>query len=160
MSKPDASVLKNSDLNPFLFAEVGVELNGSTLTMLSTLARLGEDPWQEAALWARQPKSDVIDLLTARIVNMPLTSQALQDARSTASRLVLLLPMQSRTAGSGGASSQPVFAVIPAWYWMGLACFWIYLALGASAAVSPKRAPSAATAIVQSSGHAHEHRSL
>ena len=49
MSHPDAFALKNSGLNEFLFAEVGIELNGSPLTILSILARLGQDPWVEAA---------------------------------------------------------------------------------------------------------------
>jgi hypothetical protein len=49
VSRPDHVALQNSDLNPFLYADVGTELNGSTLTMLSVLARLGKDPWVEAA---------------------------------------------------------------------------------------------------------------
>lgn len=58
MSRPDHAVLQNSDLNPFLYAELGIELNGSTLTMLSVLARLNQDPWIEAARWARLPKAE------------------------------------------------------------------------------------------------------
>ncbi len=53
MTSTDAFALKNSDLNTFLFADVGTELNGSALTILSVLARLGEDPWAEAARWAK-----------------------------------------------------------------------------------------------------------
>jgi hypothetical protein len=45
----DVFAMKNSGLEPFLYAEVGTELNGSTLTVLSVFARLGEDPWGEAA---------------------------------------------------------------------------------------------------------------
>ena len=44
-SQGDAFALRNSGLDQFLFAEVGTELNGSSLTVLSTLARLGKDPW-------------------------------------------------------------------------------------------------------------------
>ncbi len=40
MSHPDTFALKNSGLNEFLFAEIGTELNGSPLTILSVLARL------------------------------------------------------------------------------------------------------------------------
>jgi hypothetical protein len=40
MSQTDVFALQNSKLNEFLFAEIGVELNGSTLTTLSALARL------------------------------------------------------------------------------------------------------------------------
>ena len=45
MAAADVFVFKNSGLNAFLFAEVGTELNGSPLTILSVLARLGQDPW-------------------------------------------------------------------------------------------------------------------
>ena len=44
MASTDAFTLKNSDLNAFLYADVGTEMNGSVLTMLSVLARLGQDP--------------------------------------------------------------------------------------------------------------------
>ncbi|MGO9999451.1 MAG: hypothetical protein ACLPKW_17150 [Acetobacteraceae bacterium] len=96
MSSPDAFALKNSGLNAFLFAEVGTELNGSQLTILSILARLGQDPWAEAARWAQLPKAAMIDCLVHSIAQMPLCPQAFVEARATASRLVLLLPTQTR----------------------------------------------------------------
>ena len=98
MSYPDAFALKDSGLNTFLFAEVGTELNGSQLTILSILARLGQDPWAEAARWAQLPKAAIIDCLVHSIAQMPLCPQALVEARATASRLVLLLPTQNPTA--------------------------------------------------------------
>ena len=42
MANSDAFALKNSGLNDFLFAVVGSEINGTPLTILSVLARLGE----------------------------------------------------------------------------------------------------------------------
>jgi hypothetical protein len=94
MTHSDAFALKNSGLNEFLFAEVGNELNGSPLTILSVLARLGQDPWVEAARWAKLPKAAIIDCLAYSISQMPLSPQALGDARATATRLILLLPSQ------------------------------------------------------------------
>ena len=44
MAQSDVFALNNSGLEPFLFAEVGDELNGLGLTVLSVLARLGHDP--------------------------------------------------------------------------------------------------------------------
>jgi hypothetical protein len=64
MASADVFALENSGLNAFLFAEVGVELNGSALTILSALARLGEDPWAEAARWAKGPRLTAIDMLS------------------------------------------------------------------------------------------------
>jgi hypothetical protein len=104
MAQTDAFALQNSSFNPFLFAAVGPELNGSTLTVLSVLARLDEDPWSIAESWSRLPGPTVIDRLAERIRRMPLDPQALTEARSTASRLALLLPGKS---GSGVAASGP-----------------------------------------------------
>jgi hypothetical protein len=97
MASSDAFELQKSGLNDFLFAEVGNEENGYPLTILSVLARLGQDPWTESARWARLPKAAVIDCLTDSIVQMPLCPQALADARATAGRLILLLPSEMKT---------------------------------------------------------------
>lgn len=97
MSQSNAFALKNSGLNDFLFAEVGTEQNGSPLTVLSILARLGQDPWAEAARWAKLPKAARIDCLANSISQMPLSPQALKEARSTAAQLVLLMPSQAHT---------------------------------------------------------------
>src|ERR1700733_9062580 len=97
MSHSDAFALKNSGLNEFLFAEVGSEMNGSQLTILSVLARLGKDPWAEGARLARLPMSSTIDDLASSISQMPLCPQALIDAQTTAARLILLLPSQAQS---------------------------------------------------------------
>ena len=94
MSRPDHATLQNLGLDPFLFAEVGIEANGSTLTMLSLLARLGQDPWVEAARWAKLPKSAAIESLIQVISGVPLLGRTLSDTRAVAARLVLLLPTQ------------------------------------------------------------------
>ena len=111
MAASDAFALERSGLSPFLFAEVGTELNGSALTILSVLARLGQDPWAEAAKWTKLPKSTTVDRLAHSIAQMPLSSQAINDARSTAARLVLLLPSQvtrpGRVAGCKQSHARP-----------------------------------------------------
>ncbi|WP_428534538.1 hypothetical protein [Rhodopila sp.] len=114
MANSDAFALKNSGLNEFLFAEVGSEINGTPLTILSVLARLGKDPWAEAARLARLPKSSTIDDLANSISKMPLCPQALMDARGTAARLILLLPSQVQSVSI--RASLPVGkSVVPAW---------------------------------------------
>jgi hypothetical protein len=105
MSHPDAFALKNSGLNDFLFAEVGTELNGSSLSVLSVLARLGRDPWAEATRWTTLPKRQSIDSLVQSIVQMPLCAEALADVRATATRLIQLLPAQVDKSSSGGRSA-------------------------------------------------------
>jgi hypothetical protein len=115
--------LQRSGLNPFLFAEVGTELNGSTLTILSVLARLGQDPWAEAAKWTKLPKATIIDRLAQSIEQMPLSSQAIKEARSTAARLILLLPSQvAHPADAPAATRAGSRMVVPKWVLPAVCC--------------------------------------
>jgi hypothetical protein len=119
MTTSDAFAFKNSGLNAFLFAEVGTELNGSPLTILSVLARLGQDPWAEAAKWTKLPKAAMIDRLAQSISQMPLTPQAINEARTTASRLVLLLPSQAARPSPSEAPTANR-TVVPKWVLVGI----------------------------------------
>jgi hypothetical protein len=94
MAQTDAFALKNSGLGPFLFSEVGTEANGSGLTILSILARLGQDPWVEAAKWAKLPQAAMVERLAQCMAQMPLDPQAQAAAPATAARLFGLLPTQ------------------------------------------------------------------
>lgn len=136
MAHPDAFALQASSLNAFLFADVGTELNGSALTVLSVLARLGHDPWEEAARWAKLPKAAAADCLAQSIAQMPLNPQALAEASATASRLTQLLPMQARTPGHS-ASAQAGTLPLPYWAWTAL----IYCALGVGLAINAMLTP-------------------
>jgi hypothetical protein len=137
MEHSDAFALQNSGLNAFLFAEVGNEVNGSPLTILSLLARLGADPWAEAARLARLPKAAIIDYLMNGISMMPLCPQALADARSTATRVILLLPSQTPPA----AKALPVGKFsIPRW--VPMAVFIAVLAMGIAFQLMPAATPT------------------
>jgi hypothetical protein len=123
----DAFALRNLGLDEFLFAEVGTEANGSALTILSTLARLDQDPWAEAARWAQLPKAAGIDCLAQCISRMPLGRQALANAVATASRLILLLPTQTGPPPQQDACLALGRWTIPRWapiafFYAGLAC--------------------------------------
>jgi hypothetical protein len=89
---PDIFSLDASELNGFVFADIATELNGSTLTVLSTLSRLGEDPWALAAAWARLPRATASECLADRIAQMPLPAETLSNGPAIAARLVNLLP--------------------------------------------------------------------
>lgn len=96
-----ASVLNplGNDLDPFLQASVGDDENGQPVTVLSTLARLGVDPWEEAtaltALSADAARTRFSALL-ATIRDVPaLAAQIDQVSR----RLTLLLPARPQTRG-------------------------------------------------------------
>jgi hypothetical protein len=97
VASTDTTALQRSDLNQFLFAEIGMEANGMNLSVLSAFARGGSDPWSEANRLAILPRSDAIDSLATMIANMPRSVWKLPDAGAIAARLVGLLP--ARTAG-------------------------------------------------------------
>jgi hypothetical protein len=67
-------------------------LNGSALTILSMIARLGRESWAEAARWATLPRAGAIEGLAQSIAQMPLVPTALTETRATAARLVQFLP--------------------------------------------------------------------
>ena len=60
---PDVFALRRSGLNDFLFAIVGAEANGMTLSVVSVFARLGNDPWQEASRLALLPRLEATESL-------------------------------------------------------------------------------------------------
>ena len=49
MAEPSVLNPHPPEFEPFLYAPVGEDRNGYVVTVLSTLARLGLDPWKEAA---------------------------------------------------------------------------------------------------------------
>ena len=91
------------DLGAFLFAEVGVGLGGIPFTVLSVLARLGLDPWDEAGRLAKQPVQEAASQLARILEAQPGTPAA--DADGVAARLVALLP--GRTAPSRLSLTRP-----------------------------------------------------
>jgi hypothetical protein len=104
MSYADVFSLRHSELNPFLFAEVGVEGNGGTLSVVSVFARKGEDAWHEAGLLAALPRAGAIEKLALTIAGMPNSIWTSTDATEIATRLVSLLPARASSGilQSGG----------------------------------------------------------
>jgi hypothetical protein len=94
MPSSDAFALRRSGLNEFLFAPVGTEANGMTLSLVSVFARLGNDPWLEAGRLARLPKPEATESLARIIASMPTSVWPLQAAMTIATRLIALLPTQ------------------------------------------------------------------
>jgi hypothetical protein len=129
VANPNAFALKNSELNTFLFADIGTEMNGSDLTMLSMLARLGQDPWAEAGRLSRLPQAEAFKSLVQSLGKMPLSAQGASGISATASRLLALLP---------GKSEDPVEHEIPprVLHWLPVALFGLALSLGLMAVVT------------------------
>jgi hypothetical protein len=92
VATPDVSAVQRSDLNTFLFADVGTEANGMMLSVVSVLARQGSDPWREAGRLAALSNAAATDSLAQTIADMPHSQWNLPDARAIATRLIGLLP--------------------------------------------------------------------
>jgi hypothetical protein len=86
-----------SEFDNFLFAPIGEDKNGMLLSVVSALARLDVDPWQEAGELARLPPESAIARLASRIAALPDGSSAHPDPGTIAGRLIALLPRQARS---------------------------------------------------------------
>ena len=151
MTSTDAFALKNSDLNVFLFSDVGTELNGSALTILSVLARLGQDPWAEAARWAKMPRAAAIDCLAQCIGKMPLGPQALAETFATASSLVPLLPVRTRDILQGVNETRRA-PTAREWAPMALLCLSLILSVMVNMISNHPRPVTATTPTTQTAG--------
>ena len=80
------------DLDRFLFATVGDEIDGVPLSVVSALTRLGLDPWQEAGRLSSLSNREAIEQLARLIAELPGRFRPLDEAREIADRLIQLLP--------------------------------------------------------------------
>jgi hypothetical protein len=129
MTQTNVFALRDSGLEPLLFAEVGEEGSGMGLTVLSLLARLGLDPWAEAARLVTLPRNAAIACLAGNIERMPLSPQALAEANITASRLIQLLPVNNGTVPAYAARVLPS-GLAGAPKWLPMMLLWCALAVG------------------------------
>jgi hypothetical protein len=107
---PDTDVfrLQKSDLNSFLFADVGTESNGMPLSVVSMLGRLGGDPWADAGRLARQTPEAASRELAEIITGTACSGRSSAEVMAIATRLAALLPSaSSRRAERQAARSTP-----------------------------------------------------
>ena len=91
------------EFNEFLFAPIGEQENGMTVSVFSALARLGLDPWREAKRLSELPMDGAVGVLGETIARVVDLQWAKIDAARIATRLVHLLPSNI------GASGNPSF---------------------------------------------------
>ncbi len=84
---PQAFPSLGPEYEPFLYAVVCDEGNGTSLTMVSAIARTGADPWKEAARIAKLPKAAALEALARMIPD-----RGGADRVAIADRLFALLP--------------------------------------------------------------------
>ncbi len=125
--RPEYS-LAHSEFNNFLFAYVGEEKSGLQLTVLSALARLGLDPWAEAARLSGLTKEAATSALAETISGLPEGDCKAVDLRASAVRLVGLLPRRrassvnsSQGDESGGLKSKTAAPSWVSWVMLGAA---------------------------------------
>lgn len=83
-----------SEFDEFLFAPIGEGRNDVPLSVLSALARLDIDPWQEAAALAQASRETATQRLASLIAALPDGASAHLDPGRIAARLIALLPGQ------------------------------------------------------------------
>ena len=89
-----------TEFDAFLFAPIGEERNGMPLSVVSALAQLDVDPWQEAARLARLPTEPATRRLTALLEALPQAAPQRRDPGTLAARLIGLLPHLAEPDGS------------------------------------------------------------
>lgn len=115
----------------FLFAPVCEDANGMRLSVLSALARMNVDPWEEATRLAAMPKAiaektllSILDLVSDRSWKSP-------EAAAIAARLVRLLPRPGEAAAiaataTANATTATAHRKTYWWVWVG---FWVAMSL-------------------------------
>lgn len=84
--------MKAGDFDDFLYATIGREEEAAPLSVLSMLARLGLDPWVEAARLAALPRALATLDMAKIIAGLPASSPAHEHSVALVCRLVALLP--------------------------------------------------------------------
>jgi hypothetical protein len=122
MMRPAAIALPGTEFNDFLFAPIGEDSNGMQVSVLSGLARLEVDPWQEAAQLAQLPGEIATEAgLAYRCVTDH--ESAYPDPPGIAARLIELLPKRDQTSNRLSNTSSGIDPTISSKPW------WIYVIL-------------------------------
>jgi hypothetical protein len=111
-----------SEYEKFLFAPITADENGTLLSVISALARLGLDPWQEAARLARMSGDGATQRLASLIAAMPERPTVIGESGMVAARLIALLPQRAvssipsgharRVFGAMTNSQRVVYAIL------------------------------------------------
>ena len=92
MTHAALSPLIGPEFDEFLCAPIGEDRNGTMLSVLSALARIDVDPWQEATSLARMPREAAAVRLSALIDALPFEPASAIPSKTSAADLVALLP--------------------------------------------------------------------
>jgi hypothetical protein len=161
MKRSNSLSFAGSEFDDFLLAPIDEDNGGMLLSVLSALARLDVDPWEEAARLAELPGETATRKLAALIAALPDGSSACPDPEAIAARLIVLLP---RRVGSGfppcptlpgilALTKSPLITYLSVnliFVLVMLAFQWLGASPQASAQLTSAPAASASSALVQS----------
>ena len=143
MTRAAAIALPGAEFNDFLFAPIGEDRNGMLVSVLSGLARLDVDPWQEAADLAQLPGETATQRLASLIGALRDGDPSYLDPRTIAMRLIALLPNRNGTKNQSQNTPDSISATInfrPWWAYVIFMCF----VLGAQFMIANKQLPTKA----------------
>ena len=93
-----------SDFNAFLYASIGENRAGGKLSVVSALARLDIDPWQEAEKLSHLSSEAAMNHLSSFIAKYPEWTFETGDRSLLAQSLIALLPSQKRATAAQNLS--------------------------------------------------------
>jgi hypothetical protein len=93
-----------SEYDKFLFAPIGDDRNGMTVSVVSLLGRMDLDPWEEAATLAGLSAESAAQKLAVLLRALPDQSPLKPDPDVAAARLIALLPRRGDSSGSNVSS--------------------------------------------------------
>ena len=102
------TTLLRTDYDRFLFAPVGEGANGMPLTVISVLARLDVDAWEEAATLAALPAESAAQRLASILAAPPNACVPAEESVAVATRLVALLQRAPAPSARSAQSPPPV----------------------------------------------------
>jgi len=103
-----AQVPRNGpEYSAFLYATICADANENPLSVLSAMARMNLDPWQEAANLAGLPVKAAASRLASLIVALPNRPPMQDEAGLVAARLITLLPQRGRPVPQLPQESRP-----------------------------------------------------
>jgi hypothetical protein len=110
MNRAGPDTVLAPEFDDFLFAPIGEEQNGMLLSVISALARLDLDPWQEAANLAKLPVTTAARRLASLIASLPGSPSTHLDPGTTAARLIAHLPRRAGFNTTSAGTSHSVGA--------------------------------------------------
>lgn len=122
-SRPQLS--RDPAFEQFLGAAVGEDGHGASVSVLSMLARLDLDPWDEAADLSTMKDAPAMKRLEALMVRFQDVTLAASDRSKIARTLLAALPRRDTSAGPANPSETAQFAALP----FGAPVFWIIAAI-------------------------------